>query len=181
MTALSNGLTAVISVFAVSSALAEPSHRTMVKFGDEVVELKFSNIPNDGRLQELWEATNEAPDAVEQERLLRIRWEDYGEVNALQSLAIHQLKRGDYVFGYAHLYAAHRISKWFEDTVTRPDYKGGPEGRYVPPGPLAEEGFVELEGYMNLVGEKLTASQRAQGVKLAAKLVRENPNCCLWP
>ena len=172
---------AIVSALAISSALAEPSNRTMVKFGNEDVELKFSNIPDGERRQQLWDATNEAADPAEQERFWRMRWEEFGEATALQSLAVYHLDRGDYVSGYAHLYAVDKIAKWFVDTVTRSDYKGSPLGRYVPPGPMAKQQFAEIEADMNLIGEKLTASQRESGVKVAAKLIRDNPNCCAWP
>jgi hypothetical protein len=173
-------LTAAILALAVNSAMAEPSHRTNVKFGDEDVELKFSNVVGGERQQELWDATNEAANPTDQERFWRMRWEELGEVPALQSLAVFHLDRGDYMSAYAHLYAVDKMAKWYASTVT-PDFKPAPgAGKYQPPGPVLKQIFAGVEAQMNLVSEQLTASQRAQGIKLAAKLVRDNPNCCAW-
>ena len=122
-----------------------------------------------------------AANTAERERLLRIRWEDFGEVSSLQSLALHHLDRGDYLAGYAHLYAVDKFFKWYEATVTAPDYKGSSLGKYMPPGPMTQEFFADAEAKLKLVGEHLSASQRVRGIKLAAKLIRDNPNCCQYP
>jgi hypothetical protein len=162
---------AVMATLASSGVLAQPSHQRAVQFGDEVVTLKFSNVPFTPELHRLWDATNEATDEVEQERLWRIRWEDYGETVALQTLSIYHLERGDLVQAYAHLYAVDKIAKWYE-SVTPANFK---------PGPLLRKHFAEIQADMERVGSMLTASQREAGVKLAATLIRNNPNCCTWP
>ena len=173
-------LAAAILTLTVSSTMAEPSHRTKVKFGDEEVELKFSNAGTGDRQQELMDATNAATNPVEQERFWRMRWEEFGDATALQSLAMYHLDRGDYMSAYAHLYAVDKIAKWYTNTVT-PDFKPAPgAGTYQPAGPVLKQIFAGIEAQMNRVGDELTASQRAQGVRLAAKLVRDNPNCCAW-
>lgn len=172
------GMAAFIVAFTSSSVLAQASHLRAVMFGDEVVTLKFSNIPSGEERQKLWDATNEAIDPVEQERLWRNRWEDYGEATALQSLAIYHLERGDLVSGYAHLYAVDKLAEWYESVATD-EFKPAPgQGKYHPPGPLLRRHFAEIEADMELVGKELTASQRKAGVKLAATLIRNNPNCC---
>lgn len=163
--------TVVIVALASTGVLAAPSHHRAIRFGDEVVTLKFSNVPFTEELHKLWDATNEATDPVEQERLLRIRWEDYGETMALQSLSIYHLERGDLVQGYAHLYAVDKIAKWYESVVPE-EFK---------PGPLQRQFLDDIEADVELVGKELTASQRKAGVKLAAALIRNNPNCCTWP
>jgi hypothetical protein len=96
--------TAVIIVTLSSTGvLAQSSHHRAVKFGEELVTLKFSNVPSRyGELQELWDATNETTDPVEKERLWRILWEDYGETIALQALGNYHPERGDRVQAYAH-------------------------------------------------------------------------------
>ena len=170
-------LSVVILLLFAGRALAEPTSHSLVKFGDEEVELRFSNIHGGERQLELWDATRQATKPAEQERLLRVRWEDFGEVGSLQSLAGYHLDRGDYLSGYAHLYAVDKFLKWYEATVTAPGYQGS----YMPPGPLTKQVFVDAESDLKLVGEQLTASQRAHGVKLAAKLIRDNPNCCQYP
>ena len=175
------GMATLIVALASSAVLAEPSHHRAVMFGDEMVMLKFINVPFDEELHRLWDATGEATDPVEQERLWRIRWEDYGEATALQSLAIYHLERGDLVSGYAHLYAVDKLAKWYESVATD-EFKPVPgQAKYLPPGPLLKKHFAEIEADMNLVGKELSASQREVGVKLAATLVRNNPNCCTWP
>jgi hypothetical protein len=172
---------ALVVALASGAVLAESSHHRAVKFGDETVTLKFSNIPPRGERQKLWDATNDATDPVEQERLWRIRWEDFGEATALQSLAVHHLDRGDLVSGYAHLYAVNKLAKWYESVATV-DFKPVPgQGKYLPPGPLLKQHFAEIEADLALVGKELTESQRETGVKLAAALIRNNPNCCRWP
>lgn len=166
---------------ASSAVLAQPSHHRAVKFGDDVVTLKFSNVPFTEELHRLWDASSEAADPVAQERLLRIRWEDYGETMALQSLSIFHLERGDLVQGYAHLYAVNKIAKWYESVATEEFKPARGQGRYLPPGPLQRQYLDDIEADVELVGKELTASQREAGVKLAAALIRDNPNCCTWP
>ena len=142
--------------------------------------LKFSNAGTGDRLEELWDATGAATDPADQERYWRMRWEEFGEAPALQTLATFHLDRGDYVSGYACLYATDKIAKWYAVTVT-PDFKPAPgAGKWQPAGPVLKQIFASIEAKMNLVGEKVTATQRAQGVKLAAQIVRDNPNCCAW-
>jgi hypothetical protein len=41
--------------------------------------------------------------------------------------------------------------------------------------------FAEIAADVELLGKELTASQRKAGIKLAAELIRNNPNCCRWP
>lgn len=152
-----------------AAVLAQSSHHRTVMFGDERVTLKFSNVPSRfGELQELWDATNEATSPVEKERLLRIRWEDYGDTIAFQNLATCHLERGDLVQAYAHLYAVDKIAKWYESVV--------PEDRK--PGPVLTKFHENIAADVERVGRQLTPSQRAAGVKLAATLIRNNPNCC---
>jgi hypothetical protein len=175
-----NALLIAACALAAGSALAEPSHHTNVQFGNETVEVKFSNV-GDPRLIELWDQTADATDPAEAERLWRIRWEEYGEAIALQSLAGYHLDRGDLVSGYAHLYATNKLAKWYQATVTK-DFKPAPSqrGTYQPPGPVMKKLFAEIEADMKLVEQELTPRQRDEGVKLAAALVRNNPNCCTW-
>lgn len=151
-----------------------------VAFGDEAVTLKFNTAPSE-ELYRLWSATNEASDPIEQERLLRIRWEDHGEAIALQSLANHHLERGDLIQAYAHRYAVDRLAKWYAEVTANglEPVPGG--GRYLPPGPLMKQHFAEIAADVELLGKELTASQRKAGIKLAAELIRNNPNCCRWP
>lgn len=171
---------AVATALLSLGALADPSHHRTVMFGDEAVTLKFNTAPSE-ELYRLWDATNEARDPVEQERLWRIRWEDFGEATALQSLAIYHLERGDLVQGYAHLYATDKLAEWYESVVTHDFTPAGGQGRYLPPGPLLKKHFAEIEADLNLVGKGLTESQRRAGARLAAALIRNNPNCCRWP
>jgi hypothetical protein len=79
------------------------------------------------------------------------------------------------------VFAADKLAKWYETVVTEPVEPAPGLGTYMPPGPLLKRHFAEIETDMKLVGEKMTPSQRAAGVKLAAALVRNNPNCCAWP
>jgi hypothetical protein len=168
----------VICALATSAALAQPSHRTAVQFGDETVELKFSNIAGDERMEELRNLTNEATDPTKREDLWRVRWEDYGEAIALQALADFHLRRGDLVAAYAHLYAVDKIAKWYTATVTT-DFKPAPgTGRWMPPGQMMKAVFADIENDLKLVGSKMTADQRAEGVRQAATLIRNNANCC---
>jgi hypothetical protein len=146
-----------------------PMQPRTVKFNDEEVTLRWSSAPFDEELRRLWDATNDAESTVEQERLWRIRWEDYGEAVALQSLAIYHLERGDLVSAYAHLYAVDRIAKWVESVAA------------TRPGPIVRRHLDDIEADMNLVGKKLTAEQRTTGVQLAAAMIRNNANCCRWP
>lgn len=174
-------LAVLIVAFTSNSLHAQASHHRTVMFGDEVVTLKFSNVPFGEERHQLWDATNEATDPVEQERLWRIRWEDYGEATALQTLAIYHLERGDFVSAYAHLYAVDKLAKWYESVATV-DFKPAPgQGKYHPPGPVLKRHFAEIDADMELVGKELTASERETGVNLAATLIRNNPNCCTWP
>lgn len=160
---------AVIVALASTGVLAQSSHHRAVQFGDEVVTLKFSNVPSPfGELQELWDATNDATDPVEKERLWRIRWEDYGETIALQVLANYHLERGDVVRAYAHFYAVDQIAKWHESVVPEA-YK---------PGPVLRQIHENIAADVELTGKKLSAGQRKEGVKLAAALIRDNANCC---
>lgn len=140
-----------------------------VKFGDEAVTLRFNDAPFSEELSKLWDATNAAVDPVEQERLWRIRWEDYGETVALQSLANYHLDRGDLVAAYAHLYAVDKIAKWIRSAAPSK------------PGPLVSNYLDTIEAQAELVGKELTENQRKAGVKLAAALIRNNQNCCKWP
>jgi hypothetical protein len=162
-------MTAVIAALAAGAALAQPSHHRAVQFGDEMVTLKLSHAPFDQERHRLWDASVEATDPVEQERLWRVRWEDYGEAVALQSLSIYHLERGDLVLGYAHLYAVDKIAKWHASVAP------------IEPGPILKRHFAEIEADMALVGRELTESQRQAGVALAAELIRNNPNCCALP
>lgn len=134
-----------------------------------MVTLKFNNAPFSPELSRLWDATSNAKDPVEQERLWRIRWEDYGETVALQSLANYHLERGDLVSAYAHLYAVDKIATWIRDAAP------------TKPGPLVSNYLETITAQAELVGKELTERQRAAGVTLAASLVRNNPNCCRWP
>jgi hypothetical protein len=172
----STTLTAVILALTVASATADllPTHRTKVKFGNEEVELKFSYAGAD-RAAQLWDESEAATTPAEQERVWRMRWEEMGEGTALQSLASHEEQRGNFVSAYAHLYAADRIAKWYTASVKTKSAQG-----WQPVGPVMQSFFDEVEADMNRVGEKLTPSQRAQGIKLAAQIIRDNPNCCAW-
>ena len=159
----------VICALFGSGALAQSSHQRAVMFGDEMVTLKFSNVPSRfGELQELWDTTEEATDPVEQERLYRIRWEDFGETIALQALANYHLERGDLVQAYAHFYAVHQIAKWYEDVV--------PES--YQPGPVLKQLHADIAADVERIGKELTEDQRKAGVRLAAALIRDNPRCC---
>ncbi|HET9230889.1 MAG TPA: hypothetical protein VFO00_06350 [Vitreimonas sp.] len=159
----------IIAALSSTAVSAQSSHHRAVQFGDEVVTLKFSNIPSRfGELQQLWDATNEATSPVEQERLLRIRWEDYGDTIALQSLANYHLERGDLVQAYAHFYAVHKIAQWYESVV--------PESHK--PGPVLRKIHSNIAADVERIGKELSPSQRKTGVKLAAALIRNNPNCC---
>lgn len=159
----------IIVALPSTGVLAQSSHHRAVEFGDEMVTLKFSNVPSRfGELQELWDATNLATSPVEQERLLRIRWEDYGDTIALQALASHHLERGDLVQAYAHFYAVDKIAKWYESVVPE-NYK---------PGPVLKKIHEGIAADVERIGKELSASQRQAGVKLAAALIRNNPNCC---
>jgi hypothetical protein len=163
--------TPFIMMVALSSTavFAQSSHHRAVWFGDELVTLKFSNVPSRfGELQELWDATNEATSPVEQERLLRIRWEDYGDTIALQALANYHLERGDLVQAYAYFYAVDKVAKWYESVVPE-NYK---------PGPVLRKIHENIATDVERVGKELSAGQREAGVKLAAALIRNNPNCC---
>lgn len=158
----------IVALFS-TGVLAQSSHHRAVEFGDERVTLKFSNIPSRfGELQELWDATNEATSPVEQERLLRIRWEDYGDTIALQALANYHLERGDLVQAYAHFYAVDKIAKWYDNVV--------PEN--CKPGPVLSKLHDNIAADVERVGKELSAGQRQAGVKLAAALIRNNSNCC---
>jgi hypothetical protein len=178
---LIRGAAALIVALTSGAVLAQTSHHRAVKFGDETVTLKFNNsVQSAAAREQAWDATNEATSPVEQERLWRTRWEDYGEATALQSLAVYHLDRGDLVSGYAHLYAVNKLAKWYESATA--EFKPVPgQGRYLRPGPLLKKHFAEIEADLALVGKQLTKSQRAAGVKLAATLIRNNPNCCTWP
>src|SRR5688572_9116199 len=153
----------VICALVASAALAQPSHRTAVRFGNETVELKFSNIQGGERIAELRDQINEATDPVKQEDLWRIRWEEYGEAIALQSLATFHENRGDLVSAYAHLYAFDQIAKWYARTVTQETPVG--KGKYMPPGQITKKYFADIETSMKAVGSRLTADQRAEGVR----------------
>lgn len=158
----------VVALFTTGIVAQSSDHRA-VEFGDETVTLKFSNVPSRfGELQELWDATNEATSPVEQERLLHIRWEDYGDTIALQALANYHLERGDLVQAYAHFYAVDKIAKWYESVV--------PEN--YQPGPLLKKIHENIATNVERVGKELSANQRQAGVKLAAALIRNNSNCC---
>ena len=159
---------AVLTVIVSSSVLAAPNYERAVKFGDEVVTLKLSNVPPSPELDRLWDATNEAADPIEQERLYRIRWEDYGETISLLNLSMYYLERGDLVSAYARMYAVDKIAKWYVSVSPAA----------VKPGPLRKRLYLSMEQQLELVGSKLTESQREAGEKLAAVLVRNNPNCC---
>jgi hypothetical protein len=84
---------------------------------------------------------------------------------------MYHLERGDLVQAYAHLYSVDKIAKWYE-SVSPADFK---------PGSLQRKHFAEIQADMERVGNMLTESQRNAGVKLAAALIRNNPNCCTWP
>lgn len=172
-----NSKALVICALAASSALAQPSHRTAVQFGSETVELKFSNIEGGERAAELRNQTNEATDPARQEELWRIRWEEYGEAIALQSLATFHENRGDLVSAYAYLYAFDQIAKWYTRTITQETPVG--KGAYMPPGQMTKAHFASVEADMKAVARKLTADQRDEGVRQAAALVRNNANCCV--
>jgi len=174
-------LCAAVVALVSTSVFAQRNHHREVAFGDEVVTLKFGTIPSAEELQRLWDATAAATDPVEQERLWRIRWEDYGEATALQSLAVYHLERGDVVSGYAHLYATDKLAKWYQNVVTKELSPATGSGKYLPPGPLMKKHFAEIEADLERVGRQLTADQRQAGVRLAAALIRTNPNCCRWP
>jgi hypothetical protein len=160
---------AIIFALTTAGVSAQSSHQRNVMFGDQTVTLKFGNIPSPfGEIQTLWDATNEATDPIEKERLWRIRWEDYGETIALQALANYHLERGDLVQAYAHFYAVDKIAKWYESVVPE-DYK---------PGPVIKQIHYDIAADVERVGKNLSATQRDEGVRLAAALIRDNPRCC---
>jgi hypothetical protein len=156
----------VIVALASTSVLAQSSHQRAVMFGNEVVALKFNNIPASLERDRIGDAIDEAADPVEKERLWRIRWEDYGDTVALQALANYHLERGDLVQAYAHLYAVDKIAKWYESVM--------PEK----PGPILTSVHNKIAADVELIAKQLTASQRELGIKFAAALIRNNPNCC---
>lgn len=159
-------ITALIVALASTSVLAQSSHHRAIRFGDEVVTLKFSNIPVSREQEKLSDAINEASDPIEKERLWRTRWEDYGDTIALQALATYHLERGDLIQAYAHFYAIDKIAKWYTSVMP------------TKPGPILTMVHNDIAADLELVGKQLTANQRDGGVKLAAALVRNNPNCC---
>lgn len=156
----------IILAIAVASALVLPSHHLEVPFDGEIVTLKFSNVPSSPDQEALQEAINGAKDPVEQERLTRMKWEDYGDSLAFYNLAAYHLERGDLVSGYAHLYGAEKIAEWSTSVSMRK------------PGPILMWWHSEIAADLAQVASAMTPSQRKAGAKMAAQLIRNNPNCC---
>lgn len=110
-------------------------------------------------------------DPYEQQRLISIVWLS-GEPQVLGARAVFHANRAksadgkddDLVQAYANQYALNEIAKFF--------------ARHYPPLPIRSRLHASIARELERMGGELTSEDRNAAIKLAAEIVRANPNCC---
>jgi len=136
--------------------------------GEKVVlheSLAYFLAIDSGEVKPLENRIASETDAVEIERLAR-RLFDLGDGEQLLNLAEAHERRMDLIGAYAHYYALDKLAKMNAKRLPPDAVVRGPY-------------FAAIAKQVERLNARISPQQKASAIKQAARLIRDNPNCCL--